>query len=268
MKNGGATSPVVFLGPTLAAGEAERVLPAVYRPPAAQGAIISAVQRYRPSAILLIDGVFQGEPAVRHKEILWAMSRGIPVLGASSMGALRAAEVWRQGMIGVGLIFRWYRRYALLPDDAVAVLHGRPEFGAPALTHSLIDLRMTVRRAARAGRIDGAARNRLESAAAALNFRERTLARMIDQAALGGALDHPRQASLEGELRGCLVEQKRADALAALRLLRDRGSKEESSARPTSEFVTTTAFLRDLLHARIHLDVTMRGGHISPSSAG
>jgi hypothetical protein len=252
MKNGGATSPVVFLGPTLAAGEAERVLPAVYRPPAAQGAIISAVQRYRPSAILLIDGVFQGEPAVRHKEILWAMSRGIPVLGASSMGALRAAEVWRQGMIGVGLIFRWYRRYALLPDDAVAVLHGPPEFGAPALTHSLIDLRMTVRRAARAGLIDGATRKRLESAAASLNFRDRTLAMMVHRA-LGDALDRSRRAKLEKELARSFVDQKRADALAALRLLRDLGSRAESSARPPSEFVTTTAFLRDLRHAGIDL---------------
>jgi hypothetical protein len=248
-----SSAAVVFLGPTLAAAEAERVLPAVYRPPAAQGAIISAVQCYRPSAILLIDGVFQGEPAVRHKEILWAMSHGIPVLGASSMGALRAAELWRQGMIGVGMIFRWYRRFALLPDDAVAVLHGPPELGARALTHSLIDLRMTVRRAARAGLIDGATRNRLESAAAALNFRDRTLTMMVNRA-LGDALDCSRRAKLEKELARSFIYQKRVDALAALRLLRDVGSRGESFAAPPSQFVTTTAFLRDLRHGRICAD--------------
>ena len=34
-------------------------------------------------------------------------------------------------MIGVGLIFRWYRRFALLPDDAVAVLYGPPSSAPP-----------------------------------------------------------------------------------------------------------------------------------------
>ena len=48
----------------------------------------------RPPPILIIDGVFQSEPAVRHKEILWALSLGVPVVGAASMGALRAAELF------------------------------------------------------------------------------------------------------------------------------------------------------------------------------
>ena len=48
----------------------------------------------RPRQSLIIDGSFQSQPAVRHKEILWALSRGIPVIGAASMGALRAAELY------------------------------------------------------------------------------------------------------------------------------------------------------------------------------
>ncbi len=92
MSGSRAGRPLVFLGPTLAVEEAEQILPATFLPPAAQGAFIAALE-HRPSAILLIDGVFQGEPAVRHKEILWTMSRGVPVFGAASMGALRAAEL-------------------------------------------------------------------------------------------------------------------------------------------------------------------------------
>ena len=38
-------------------------------------------------------GAFASVPAVRHKEILWALSEGIPVIGAASIGALRAAEL-------------------------------------------------------------------------------------------------------------------------------------------------------------------------------
>ena len=45
-------------------------------PPVAQGDIYRAVRR-RPRAIGIIDGYFEGVPAVWHKEILWAMAQGI-----------------------------------------------------------------------------------------------------------------------------------------------------------------------------------------------
>ena len=70
--------------------EVAEVADAIWLPPAVQGSIVAAVQQFDPSVMLIIDGGFQSEPAVRHKEILWALSRGIPVIGAASMGALRA----------------------------------------------------------------------------------------------------------------------------------------------------------------------------------
>lgn len=238
--------PLVFLGPTLAVDEAARVLSATYVPPAAQGSVVASVTRHDPSALLLIDGVFQGEPAVRHKEILWALSRGIPVYGAASMGALRAAELWPYGMIGIGLIFRWYRRFPLLPDDAVAVLHGPRELGWPALTEALVDLRATLRQAERAGAVDRALRRRLEAAAVALNFRERTLKNVVERAFGAGT----RRDVLEA-LTPHVVSQKRADALAALR--RVRAARLPREAPRTAAFVPTTVFLRDLRHARLDL---------------
>src|SRR5262245_46471096 len=99
----------VFLGPTLAPDVAAKHLDACYLPPAEQGAIFDAAKRLNPRGIALIDGAFAKVPAVRHKEILWAISRGIPVFGAASMGALRAAELHAYGMRGHGLIYRWYR---------------------------------------------------------------------------------------------------------------------------------------------------------------
>ena len=60
-------------------------------------------------AILIVDGEFGQSLSVWHKEILHALHRGIRVVGASSMGALRAAELDRFGMEGVGEI------YAVLP---------------------------------------------------------------------------------------------------------------------------------------------------------
>jgi hypothetical protein len=141
---------VVFLGPSLPRPHALSILDADYRPPAGQGDIMRACMS-RPAAIGLIDGVFKDAPTVRHREILWALSQGVPVFGAASMGALRAAELSGHGMIGVGLIYRWYRRFTLLPDDAVAVTHGPAELGSPPLSDALVDIRRGLQAAVRAG---------------------------------------------------------------------------------------------------------------------
>ena len=100
----GAVSIVVFVGPTLDRNSASKELDATYLPPASQGDVYLAA-RARPWAIGIVDGYFQRVPAVWHKEILWALSRGVHVFGAASMGALRAAELAPFGMRGVGKIF-------------------------------------------------------------------------------------------------------------------------------------------------------------------
>jgi len=50
-------------------------------------------------------GYFEIVPTVWHKEILWAMDRGIHVYGGASIGALRAAELADFGMTGIGQIY-------------------------------------------------------------------------------------------------------------------------------------------------------------------
>src|ERR1700719_1335144 len=109
-------SVYIFTGPTISAGEAARELKAIYLPPAAEGDVYRAALQ-RPQAIGIIDGYFQSVPAVRHKEILWTMGRGIHVFGSASMGALRAAELAPFGMEGVGNIFQLYRDGTLEDDD-------------------------------------------------------------------------------------------------------------------------------------------------------
>lgn len=65
--------------------------------------------RLRPKRICLIDGEFRQALAVQHKEIVFALLQGVLCIGAASMGALRAAELHRYGMIGIGRIFAMYR---------------------------------------------------------------------------------------------------------------------------------------------------------------
>src|ERR1700730_13046416 len=144
---GRALSVYVFTGPTISAAEASDELDAIYLPPAAEGDVYR-VTLQRPQAIGIIDGYFESIPAVRHKEILWAMNRGVHVFGSASMGALRAAELAAFGMEGVGIIFKMYHDGTLEDDDEVAVAHGPADLGYPASSEAMVNIRQTLRKAA------------------------------------------------------------------------------------------------------------------------
>jgi len=60
---------------------------------------------------------------VAHKEILDVLKKGVTVVGGSSMGALRAAELDAFGMVGAGRIYECYRSGRIEADDEVAVTY-------------------------------------------------------------------------------------------------------------------------------------------------
>ena len=134
---------IVFAGPSISRKEVEALPGVEWRPPVSQGEVFRSAQT-APDFIAIIDGYFEGVPSVCHKEILWAMSRGIHLLGASSMGALRAAELHQFGMRGVGEIFENFRDGILEDDDEVAVLHGPAELGYPSLSLALVNARKSI----------------------------------------------------------------------------------------------------------------------------
>ena len=147
-------SACVFLGPTLAAAEATRILDATVLPPVRLGDVHRVVSRLRPRAIGIVDGYFQWAPAVWHKEILWAIGQGVHVFGAASMGALRAAELGPFGMHGVGRVVEAYRDGRLQgmddpfeDDDEVAVVHGPQESGYRGASEAMVNIRFTLARA-------------------------------------------------------------------------------------------------------------------------
>lgn len=136
----------VFLGPTLSADVARTILDAVYLAPAAMGDVYQLVEK-NASVIAIVDGLFERVPAVWHKEILYALSKGVRVLGASSMGALRAAELHPFGMEGIGQIFEAYRDGILEDDDEVAVDHASAEFNYRQISDPMVNIRDAVRQA-------------------------------------------------------------------------------------------------------------------------
>jgi hypothetical protein len=243
-----ASEIVVFLGPTLDQQRAAEHLDAHYLPPAEQGAVFEVVMQLKPRAIVLIDGVFAKAPAVRHKEILWALSQGIPVFGAASMGALRAAELAAFGMQGHGLIYRWYRATPFVDDDEVAVAMSPAALGACPLSEALINMRITLRRAERAGTIPPPMRWALEELARSMHFIDRSYIALFESARRALPKNFSdRLEPLEEWVAGHAVDQKRDDAVALLRQL--GGPRPPLLASVDSKkfsFRLTDAWLADL----------------------
>jgi hypothetical protein len=211
---------IVFLGPSLPPDEAAEILPATFLPPARRGDIPGAVDQ-GAHLIALIDGVFFQECSVGHREILDAISRGVRVVGASSMGALRAAELDTLGMEGVGKVYRLFRDGTLVSDDEVALVFD-PETGI-ALSEPLINIRCTISEAEKRGIIDRATADRLISLAQSVYFPERTWDRILDMAE--GRIDPGTLHSFSEFARDHPVDQKREDAIAALHRLREIGEE-------------------------------------------
>lgn len=217
-------SAVVFLGPSLSRHEAERESDALFLPPARQGDLFHAARTYRPVAIGLIDGAFLDVPSVWHREILWALSEGVHVFGGASMGALRAAELDRFGMRGVGRIYEAYRDgkwpgydEPFEDDDEVAVIHAPAPAGSVAFSDAMVDLRETLLTAEAAGLLTRAQRDTLSARMKCLHFSERSFTRLADAAP--EILGNDGTRAFAGWLRTGRVARKRLDALAMLRAL-------------------------------------------------
>lgn len=121
--------------------------------PIAMGGVFRAVDAGY-ARIGIVDGVFGNVPSVWHKEILFALSEGVEVVGAASMGALRAVELAGLGMRGLGRIYRMFLCGAWTDDDEVAVLHAPAELGFKPLSDAMANIRFTLRRLSRGGWMD------------------------------------------------------------------------------------------------------------------
>ncbi len=148
MRTGGRMSDTaVFLGPSLPLSEAASLLEADYLPPIRRGDLAALSEDIR--FVGIVDGEFYQSLAVSTKEILVLLRRGVSVFGASSMGALRAAETYTFGMVGVGKIFAMYRDGVLDADDEVALTYDPVTF--KTLSDPLVNLRYALEFAEEAG---------------------------------------------------------------------------------------------------------------------
>jgi hypothetical protein len=205
---------IIFVGPSLPNAAALAAPGIEIRPPAIQGDVLNAV-RSGATSIGIIDGNFEYTAPVWHKEILFALSSGIRVYGAASMGALRAAECMAFGMVGIGEIYEGYASGKLVDDADVALLHGPSEMGWMPLTVPMVNVAATLSRLRQDEAIDEGQFIALHSAASDIFYKNRTWATIVRAADLPGGTDRP---ELQKLLRSGTVDVKASDA----RLLLER----------------------------------------------
>jgi hypothetical protein len=210
----------VFLGPSMPLAEARDLLPgAVFRPPAQQGDLLASVNQDAANVVGLIDGTFHQNLSVWHNEVCYLLSCGVTVFGASSMGALRAAETDCFGMIGVGQIYRWYKDAVITGDDEVALMHGDEDTGYHSLSLPLVNIRASVGLAVSRNRMSNDTAGQLIEIAKGIYYPHRHVANI---------LQHCREAHIAaGEVETVrrvlteeYVDQKKADAREMLIAIR------------------------------------------------
>jgi len=165
-----------------------------------------------PCTLVLIDGFFDQVRSPWHKELLLLRAQGFRLIGAASMGALRAAELDTLGMLGVGAVYRAFRAGRLTGDDEVAVTHAPAELGYRPITTALVDIRARLVEVVRTRRMDRRRARTLLDQARAIPFRDRDGAGLADLAArhaMSGDLFDPACPGL-----------KARDAMAAIDLAR------------------------------------------------
>jgi TfuA protein len=165
--------PVVYLGPSLPLPRAKAVLDADYRPPVKRGDL---PQRH-DGTIVIIDGEFGQNLSVSPKEILRLLDRGTRVIGASSMGALRAAELSLYGMQGCGWVFDAYESGRVDADDEVAVAYSPDDLSC--LTVPLVNVRHWLDVLLAAGTVDAVTARRLLKGARQLFYADRSEERLL-----------------------------------------------------------------------------------------
>lgn len=230
---------IIFAGPSLP-DAADHAATALVRGPAALGDVAKAVAG-GATVIGIVDGYFENVASVWHKEILYALSEGVTVMGGASMGALRAAECTPYGMIGIGAIFGAYAGGALIDDDAVGQVHGPEELGYIALTEPLVNIAATLRRLRDRALVSAAEHDAILAVATAAFFKERTYPKVLAAA----PLDSVRRGEIARLVNEFRRDLKREDALALVAAV--EAAADARISPPTSWKFTETQMWTRLL---------------------
>ena len=171
---------IIFLGPTLKLEKAQEILEAEYKPPARKGDFLRLATRSEGKHLVgLIDGVFLHDYPPSPIEVYQVAQRpNFVLVGSSSLGALRAVELEKFGMRGIGKVFELFKKGILCADDEVAVTYSQGENRLQS--EAMIDIRFNLFLAKKKRIIDDKCRKILTKQAKGLYFPYRNYETIID----------------------------------------------------------------------------------------
>ncbi|HLI97559.1 MAG TPA: TfuA-like protein [Candidatus Baltobacteraceae bacterium] len=140
------TRIAVLAGPSLPPEDRIDAPNVRYLPSARRGDVAAAADG--SDVVLLIDGVFHDDLAPSPKEVL-EVCRTTTLIGAASIGALRAVECAPFGARPYGIVARWYGEGFIDGDDEVAV--SMDPVTERALSVPLVNVRFLLRLARHRG---------------------------------------------------------------------------------------------------------------------
>ena len=205
---------IIYTGLSLSFDEAKEILDShddvevIYKRPIKRGDIGLAINEH-PDIIGIIDGVFHQNSAVAHREILKAIDEGISVVGASSMGALRASELDTLGMKGIGYV---YATGKVTSDDDVAVMLDSETL--EQLSEPLINMEYTFTKAVKENIITEDEKDELLSIAKSTFYPKRNYAQTLNSS----KLDDDTKDRLVTFIRFC-EDIKKEDAKSLIRYI-------------------------------------------------
>lgn len=214
--------PVIFLGPSLSRQKAKNILEADYRPPAKKGDLLRLADLTKDIAMVgLVDGFFlQDYPPTPIEVYQLATKKNILLVGAASLGALRAVELEKFGMIGIGKIFELYKTGKIDGDDEVAVTF---EEGRHTLqSEAMIDIRFNLFIARRKGIIDENTKRQITKVAKNVYFPFRNYTDILDLSKRQYPLSDSYIESFRAYITSNRESLKERDAIKLLKYMRQR----------------------------------------------
>jgi TfuA protein len=210
-------STVIFAGPSISRERIRAITDSRIEDPIRRGDLNRLTEF---ETFVILDGEFGQSLSVSPKEILDVIDGGKTVIGASSMGALRASELDCYGMIGIGWVYRRFARASVRRDDEVALVFSPFDFTPVTLPMVNVEYWLEVLRADEV--ISPKEARSVSKVVSKIFFAERTEASVLKTIGsifgthtLGKMLEHS---------GGNIPDIKALDAEDAIRLASDTGS--------------------------------------------
>jgi hypothetical protein len=173
---------VVFVGPSLDPEKARTILEADYRPPAKKGDLIKLIMSLdeKETVVGLIDGYFLLDYPPTPIEVYQLIVRpNTVVIGSSSIGALRAVELEKFGMIGIGKIFQLFKHGKLDADDEIAVTFSQDLYRLQS--EAMVDIRYNLYLSLKRRFVDKETKDAIAKVAKSIYFPFRTYQNIVEE---------------------------------------------------------------------------------------